>query len=940
MKAKRLLAALTALMICLSVTIQPALADFEEPVVTEEIPVVQPAEEENTPTETVSSEETSAEVSEEAEGTPATEGEQTPPESAETPTQPEESGTEETVQPDEEETLPEAPQTEPVDTVAETEPAAPAVPEVLADTLSEEENQPAMQDVGGVELNESNFPDAAFRAVVSGFDKDGSGSLSPEEIAAVTGIYASRKGISDLTGIEHFTALKALEVSDNSLTSLNLSSNTTLESVIVSDNKLTSLNVSKLTNLALLWADNNSLTNLDLSNNPLDGGQSFSVTENALTQITLPASGRFNWEDKVGGQRLPGGKERGYQLKWYTDSSYANPLQLSDGMIDSTRQTLYGQAEAIQYTVTFSAGSESVTGNTNELKATYDQNVQLPVCGFKPTDSEREFAGWKLGGSTYTENQEVKNLTDRDGATVELVAQWRYKDYSGEQYSITLYDGEGGQETFKANYGTDAAITTSLKKDHYHLVGWARQEGGPVWLKAGKTISYTRPSLLEADLGQQPALYAVWAIDRHTVTFAGIDTAPKAVTVDYGSKITLPAAPHRTGYVFEGWYTESGTAWDQQSHVVEKDMTLTARYRAAQFTIKFDGNGADNGTMSEMQVTYDQAQNLTRNGYTLQWHDFAGWSFTPNGQAAVMDEADASRLSITDGDTVTLYAVWKRQQTDVTVTINGEEQQHKTGLGIALEIPDPQRTGWRFTGWLDEHGGKWQADTPVTGPLNLTASFEPIEYSVVFNGNGADNAKAMENAKLSLTYDQKTDLPANQYTRAGHTFLGWSRTPGGKVEYGNGVSVSALTATDGAVVTLYAVWQGPPAAAETSAGNSSHSEEQAPAASAVPQMDPAPVAVPQPLKAERFTPRPAQLGGKEQPGTEAAAEENLTQAQQETGKVPQKAEESTPHEIGNAQKNESSRPDWVRALAVAVGAVVLVGGGGFAAAYALHFKKR
>lgn len=85
-----------------------------------------------------------------------------------------------------------------------------------------------------------------------------------------------------------------------------------------------------------------------------------------------------------------------------------------------------------------------------------------------------------------------------------------------------------------------------------------------------------------------------------------------------------------------------------------------------------------------------------------------------------------------------------------------------------------------------------------------------------------------------------------------------------------------------------------------------------------------------------FTPITTQ----EQPGMEAAAEENLTQAQQETGKAPQKAEESTPHEIGNAQKTESSRPDWVRALAVAVGAVVLVGGGGFAAAYALHFKKR
>lgn len=972
MKAKRMLAVLTAMMICLSVTVQPALADFEgtlpvesaqtEPAVETSSSDIVTGEEERAETEETVAPEEEPEEELQPEDVPAEPGtaeemvESAGPDAEEIPAAEESAvpAAPETVPTEEKDTevQPETVETVPV-TLTESEPAE------AAEHAAEAE--PAVQDVGGVELNESNFPDAAFREVVKAFDTDASGTLSAEEIAAVTGITANGKGISDLTGIARFTALKALNVSENRLTSLDLSSNTALESVIVSDNRLTSLNVAGLTQLAVLWADNNNLTSLDLSDNPLDGGRAFSATENALTQITLPGSGQCSWESQLGNQRLPGGKEVGYQLKWYTDPYYSQPLQSADGMIPCSGQTLYIRVEAIQYTLTFSAGKEPVSGQTAEQKVAYDQSVQLPVCGFTPADSEREFAGWKLGGVTYTEKQSVKNLTDRDGATLELVAQWQYKDYSSEQYTINLYDGSGKNEQFQANYGAPAAITTSLAKEHYHLVGWARQEGGPVWLQADKTLSYARPSLLQADLGQPAALYAVWEIDRHTVNFEGTESAMRPITVEYGGTITLPAAPHRTGYVFEGWFGEDNKVWDEQSGRVEKDMTLTAHYRAAEFTVRFEGNGADAGTMGDMHVTYNQTQALSVCDFQRDWHDFEGWSFTPEGQSLVMDGADASHLSITDGDTVTLYAVWKRQQADVTVNVNGEQYAYKTGLGIALDIPEPQRTGWRFTRWLDENGSPWQADAAVTGALNLTAAFEPIEYTVVFDGNGADNPKVMEKAGLTLKYDQKAELPANGYTRAEHTFLGWALTPGGKVAYSDGASVEALTASDGAVVTLYAVWQAPqPSKPETGTGDTQTGEDMNASAPAslgqtvsgnseksgnVPAediplrqedvpADAAPV-----LIAERFVSRPAQSGSKEQPGTEAAVEEMQPQIQPETDKAPQKAEEPVSQQLDDARKTESSRPVWVRALALAVGAVVLVIGGGFAAVYALRFKK-
>lgn len=82
-------------------------------------------------------------------------------------------------------------------------------------------------ETGATAINEENFPDSAFRTYVEeNFDKDGSGDLSEEEIAAVTNISVSDMGIRSLSGIGYFTELDSLDCSWNELTSLDLSGNT------------------------------------------------------------------------------------------------------------------------------------------------------------------------------------------------------------------------------------------------------------------------------------------------------------------------------------------------------------------------------------------------------------------------------------------------------------------------------------------------------------------------------------------------------------------------------------------------------------------------------------------------------------------------------------------------------------------------------------------
>ena len=116
-----------------------------------------------------------------------------------------------------------------------------------------------------VEINETNFPDANFRAVVAEFDTDGDGTLSEAEIENVTEISCIWCSISDITGIEHFTALTELDCSSNQLTSLDVSKNSSLTHLECDSNQLTSLDVSGCTALTYLDCHNNQLSSLDVS---------------------------------------------------------------------------------------------------------------------------------------------------------------------------------------------------------------------------------------------------------------------------------------------------------------------------------------------------------------------------------------------------------------------------------------------------------------------------------------------------------------------------------------------------------------------------------------------------------------------------------------------------------------------------------------------------
>ena len=104
----------------------------------------------------------------------------------------------------------------------------------------------------------------------------------------------------------------------------------------------------------------------------------------------------------------------------------------------------------------------------------------------------------------------------------------------------------------------------------------------------------------------------------YTLTFdanGGSTIAP--ITQDYGTAITAPADPIKTGYTFAGWTPAIPTTMPAEN------MTIKAKWTVNQYTLTFDTNGGS--TIAPITQDYGTAitapADPTKTGYT-----FAGWT--------------------------------------------------------------------------------------------------------------------------------------------------------------------------------------------------------------------------------------------------------------------------------------------------------------------------
>ncbi|HAC0715858.1 TPA_asm: LapB repeat-containing protein [Listeria monocytogenes] len=152
------------------------------------------------------------------------------------------------------------------------------VPAVAEQKIPIKETGMTAQEAKPIEKNEiaqngamtynDYFPDDNLALVVAETrSANASDEVTPEELAQITSLSAYSKGIKDATGIEYLTGLEELDLSENELTNIDVSSNGALTGLYLSSNQLTSIDVSSNVALTQISVSYNQLTSIDVSNN-------------------------------------------------------------------------------------------------------------------------------------------------------------------------------------------------------------------------------------------------------------------------------------------------------------------------------------------------------------------------------------------------------------------------------------------------------------------------------------------------------------------------------------------------------------------------------------------------------------------------------------------------------------------------------------------------
>lgn len=131
-------------------------------------------------------------------------------------------------------------------------------------TNEQTEEQEQICDQVVVEINETTFPDNAFRSFLLSKDYGADGKLTGEELSNVKELILPMGDIQELKGIGYFTSVVKLNCSMNKLTSLDVSNLSQLATLQCYDNNLTELDLTNNSKLEIAYCGQNKLKSIKI----------------------------------------------------------------------------------------------------------------------------------------------------------------------------------------------------------------------------------------------------------------------------------------------------------------------------------------------------------------------------------------------------------------------------------------------------------------------------------------------------------------------------------------------------------------------------------------------------------------------------------------------------------------------------------------------------
>ena len=538
----------------------------------------------------------------------------------------------------------------------------------------------------------------------------------------------------------------------------------------------------------------------------------------------------------------------------------------------------------------------TITTKDGQTAETYDAATGEQVTVTANANSGYAFLGWyrTIDGQLQLVSQEqtyaytvgkqgVQTVYARFAKTYTITYTWDTSNSPTDQIApVPGTATEGTTYPLSVPQQTTVSATVNGVPGHWLFQGW-KEQGGTEYLGqeiANVTRNYTLvgswsfipnnryrltydvgnhntnwiPSGLGAVVQSNPLHYY-----QETVTSAAAPTIPAAEN-------TILAANGTTfqgTWTFQGWKRsdtgdQAGTSFTMPNH----DLTLTAQWEFTPNTYKVAynlNNGTEESLAGHDSYTYPEIEGKTGvdtskpgipfgaslivkdfTGTVPDGKYFAGWGLQRDATALYEPGQRVNNKSLkvtTNGDTITLYAIYKDIGT-VTVEFAGNDANrgsvsvrqgsfseiNGTLSGATVKSEATAKPGYHFTGWKCETS----KGTTGTGTLEVTASqvqtlfaahpeqrvfrftaqFEPNQFTVQFQKNADDATGSMEDQIFHYAAGGDAYLNPNAFVRPGYRFLGWSETSGEQgVVYADQAKFQGVPADNEATVTLYAQWQ-------------------------------------------------------------------------------------------------------------------------------------
>lgn len=194
-----------------------------------------------------------------------------------------------------------------------------------------------------------------------------------------------------------------------------------------------------------------------------------------------------------------------------------------------------------------------------------------------PIKTGYTFTGW------YTDEACTNKYTD-DYVTEDITL---YAGFRAHTYSITFNanSGSGTMANEAMTYDTAKNLTAnSFTKEHYQFKGWATSADGDVVYSNSQSVKN-----LTAEDNATVELFAKWERSEVCVSFVSEGNTVATIWIAIGTKATLPENPVKEGHLFNGWYYEDGTKYEEQN--ISEDITLTAKFDVIRCTVTFVVDG-------------------------------------------------------------------------------------------------------------------------------------------------------------------------------------------------------------------------------------------------------------------------------------------------------------------------------------------------------------